>query len=738
MITSVYSGDSTFASSTSLSVDETVSQASTTTALTSSANPSSTGQNVTFTALVAPVAPGGGTPTGSVTFFNGTTQLLVVPLSGGSAAYSTSALTLGSYSISAVYTGDTNFLGSSSASLTQNVNTDGSDTTIASSANPSVFGQSVTFTAQVTPAISGSGTPLGSVSFFDGITELGTVPLSGGVAIFPTSDLSRGSHLITAKYSGDSGFGASTSSDLQQTVNQANTQTVVTPSPAAIILGGSVTFTAVVTPVSPASGVPTGTVTFLDGMSELASEPLSGGSASFSTSTLTLGSHSITAFYAGDGNDFLTSVSSSIDEEVGGTAVALASSGNPSTFGQNETFTATVSADATGSSVPTGSVTFMDGSTSLGTVSLNASGVATSPTENLSGGTHAITAVYSGGNRFAGSTSSALNQLVKPASTSTDLAPFTTLGSFSPSNVFDATVTSAGGTPTGSVTFRDGSEFVATEDVNSSGVAELPAGILSVGTHNLVATYTSNSGNFAPSTSNELTVDVTQTATTTILTSSTSTPLVGQPETFTATVAAFGPGLPLPTGTVVFHDGSTVIGTVPLTAGTASLTVAYPAVGPAHVIEATYGGSTFFTASNSTDQTVSVAQATPATTLVATPRIVRSKIRGAILQVIVQAEFTGGPVPTCSVTFEIGRRKLRTVALVNGSASVAVSASKARGKNFVVDYLGDAKLQSREPRMRRATSARSSSKSSRGNSRHSLHSETQSPRAPQPAQTFGS
>jgi Bacterial Ig-like domain (group 3) len=691
VITSVYSGDSTFAASTSAPLDLTVAQASTTTTLSSSANPSSTGQNVTFTALVAPVAPGGGTPTGSVTFSIGTTQVAVVPLSGGSATYSTSDLTLGSYTIGAVYTGDTNFLGSVAASLTQNVTTDGSVTTIDSSANPSLFGQTVTFTADVTAAVAGSGTPLGSVNFFDGITELGTEPLSGGVASFSTSNLTRGSHTITAVYSGDSAFGQSTSPILLQNVNQGSTLTSVTASPPAIILGQSVTFTALVTPVSPAGGVPTGTVTFLDGMTELATLPLSGGSAAFSTSTLTLGSHSITAYYNGDGNDFLASLSSSIDEEVGGTSVALASSKNPSTFGQNETFTATVSADATGSSVPAGSVTFMDGTQSLGTVTLNASGVATSPVENLSGGTHAITAIYSGETGFATSTSSELDQLVNPASTTTTLTPFDELGSFSPPYSFDATVTSAGGTPTGSVTFRDNGKIVATEDVDSAGVANYTFSSPALGTHDLVATFTSNSGNFAPSTSNERTFDVVVTATSTVLTTSTSTPAVGQPVTFTANVAPLAVIAVSPPGAVVFHDGSTVIGTVPLTAtGTASLTVAFSTVGPAQVIEATYAGSTDFTSSNSTNQTVSVVPATPTTTLVATPHFVRSKVRGVTFQVSVQAEFAGGPVPTGSVTLDIGRRAFRTVRLVNGSASVVVSASKARGKNFVVHYLGDA------------------------------------------------
>ena len=184
---------------------------------------------------------------------------------------------------------------------------------------------------------------------------------------------------------------------ITQNVNQATTQIVVTPSPAASILGQSVTFTAVVTPVPPGAGVPAGSLTFFDGTTELGTMTLNAGSASISTSALTVGSHSITAVYDDNGEGFLGGTSSPVIELVGGTTVGLVSSTNPSTFGQSVTFTATVAASAAGSSVPTGSVTFMDGTQTLGSSSVNNSGVASISTASLSGGTHAITAVYGAG-----------------------------------------------------------------------------------------------------------------------------------------------------------------------------------------------------------------------------------------------------------------------------------------------------------------------------------------------------
>ncbi len=118
-ITAVYGGDSNFAASTSKAVTQVIAQATTTTTLTSSLNPSNVGQSVTFTASVAPEFSG--TVTGTVSFYDGTTLLKGVTLSGGSAAYTTSKLAGGTHNITATYNGSTSFSGSSD-SLTQTVN----------------------------------------------------------------------------------------------------------------------------------------------------------------------------------------------------------------------------------------------------------------------------------------------------------------------------------------------------------------------------------------------------------------------------------------------------------------------------------------------------------------------------------------------------------------------------------------------------------------------------------------
>jgi hypothetical protein len=116
---------------------------------------------------------------------------------------------------------------SGSAPLSITVKPAPTTTSLSSSANPSVYGQAVTFTATVAPT-TGTGTPTGTVTFTDGSTTLGTSSLSGGKATFTTSTLSVGSHTIGAAYSGDSTFKASSAS-LTQTVNKAPTKLTAAP-----------------------------------------------------------------------------------------------------------------------------------------------------------------------------------------------------------------------------------------------------------------------------------------------------------------------------------------------------------------------------------------------------------------------------------------------------------------------------------------------------------------------------
>ena len=171
-------------------------------------------------------------------------------------------------------------------------------TVIASSLNPSVEGQAVTFNAKVSSRV---GTPKGTVNFFYGSTNLGDAVLnSSGIARFTISTLPARADSITAAYNGDVTLAPSTSSVLQQAVGQATTTTTLTSSPNPSTVGETVTFTATVT--GQYSGTPFGTMTFKEGNTVLMKMRLKNKAASFSTSNLTHGKHTIQAIYSGGTN----------------------------------------------------------------------------------------------------------------------------------------------------------------------------------------------------------------------------------------------------------------------------------------------------------------------------------------------------------------------------------------------------------------------------------------------------
>ncbi len=219
-LTASFFGVSGFAASTSAAVTVTVSRAATTLTLGSSVNPAVTGQAVTFTARVAAVAPGAGRPTGTVTFKDGSVILGTVAVgTGGTATFTTSFAATGGHAITAVYSGDPIFVGSSQA-LTEQVNAAPTRkaTTLAlfASANPVVVGQAVTFTATVRDP-TGTGTPTGTVTFFVGNTVVARVTLdANGQARIRGFFSVAGLFTIRAVYSGDANFDASSQSLTEQ------------------------------------------------------------------------------------------------------------------------------------------------------------------------------------------------------------------------------------------------------------------------------------------------------------------------------------------------------------------------------------------------------------------------------------------------------------------------------------------------------------------------------------------
>ena len=380
--------------------------------------------------------------------------------------------------------------------------------------DPSVVGQPVTVGYSVTGS---GGTPSGNVTVSDGVNSCTGTVAAGSCSITLTT---AGARTLTASYAGDSNFLPSTSAGAAHMVSQASTTvslartTGASPAP----YGTSLTFTATVTVTSPGSGTPTGTVTFFDGATSIGTGTLSATSpfkATFTTSSLSVAVHSITAVYTGDASFAASPTSSPVGQTVttATTTTTVATSDNSTVFGESVTFTATVTPQVAGST-PTGTVTFKDGATTIGTGTLDGGSPpqATFTTSALSVATHPITASYGGDGNFSGDASPSINQVVAKAATTTTLtsSPNPSLAGQSVTLTATVSVTAPGdGTPSGTVNFRAGTSSIA-----GCGAVSLAAGQATCTTTfaatatNLNGVY-SGDGNFATSTSPNFTQTVT-------------------------------------------------------------------------------------------------------------------------------------------------------------------------------------------------------------------------------------
>ncbi len=418
--------------------------AGTSTDVVSNLNPSTFGNNVTFTTTITNLDGSGGPPTGSVEFFDGATDLgagSALTANGAdtaAATFNTATLSAGDHNIRAVYAPTGDFLGSNKA-LTQSVDA-GTSTGVVSNLNPSTFGNNVTFTATVTNTSGSGGTPSGSVDFFDVTTGTdltpGGTPLSGGVATFSTATLSVGDHTISVVYTPAGDFLGS-SGALTQSVD-AGTSTGVVSNLNPSTFGNNVTFTATVTNTSGSGGTPSGSVDFFDVTTGTdltpGGTPLSGGVATFSTATLSVGDHTISVVYTPAG-DFLGSSGSLTQSVFAVTSMMPIGSvppGNtieldpPPPTGTGTAvvmYTATVTNDSISGGAPTGFIMFTvqgtaPGSTSTVTVMLTGSGATTSTAGATAtygaADTYTVTAHYIPTGDFLANTDMTLTETVTP------------------------------------------------------------------------------------------------------------------------------------------------------------------------------------------------------------------------------------------------------------------------------------------------------------------------------------
>ena len=251
--------------------------------------------------------------TGPVTFYDGSTVIGTAPVVNGVATITVPSLPLGPNPITAATPGGDTSNAATSPVTPVVVSKTIPTVALISSANPAEFNQTITFTATVPAAASGV------MTFRDGTVVLGTGAVNAaGLALLTTSNLTIGSHTITATYGGNSSYEAAASAPLGQVIGKIPTAVTLSQSAAAQLLHNVVTFAATVTAASP---TPTGTVTFLEGTTVLGTTALNtngtvvalakSADAAYATSGLTTGSHQIVAVYSGDAS-FSTSTSAPV------------------------------------------------------------------------------------------------------------------------------------------------------------------------------------------------------------------------------------------------------------------------------------------------------------------------------------------------------------------------------------------------------------------------------------------
>ncbi len=384
-ITADYGGDANDNASSG-STSESVAPDSTTTVLGATASPV-VGQSVTYTATVAAVSPGSGTPTGTVTFTQGATTLCAaVALSQSSpdtATCSTSYPAPTTVNVTAAYSGDANDNASSGAKSVTVVK-DATVQGLTSTANPSVTGQQFIVTDSLSAAAPGAGTPTGTVTFSfstPGATPscqgADTVVIASAKATCILSGLnpSQSQLSVSANYHGDTNFDAGTAATpLVETIHAANPAFAITSSANPVVTGDAVTLNATISAAAPGStsgatptGTPTWAITGHGGVTVNCTSTSTGTSGTNETATCAVAAgqlvfsgtpYVVKVSYPGDAN-FNAGVGTFQENVTLGTSAVAVHIVRPTSNGGTATITATVSGQPASLGTPTGTLNFV-------------------------------------------------------------------------------------------------------------------------------------------------------------------------------------------------------------------------------------------------------------------------------------------------------------------------------------------------------------------------------------------
>lgn len=678
-ITAVYVGNTNELPSTSAPIVQIVRLATTTLKLATGSNPTLSGAALRLTASATST---GGTPGGIVNFFAGANQVGSAPLNiqGVAVLQLASAQWLpGTYALKATYPGDAANSAVTSQPVAEVITLATTTITLASSLNPAGLGAHVLFTAT---ASSNGGTPGGSITFSDGNSLLGSATLNAAsTASFSTTSLAIGNHPIIATYAGDPYDTASTSAPLAEQVNAATVAVTLTSSHTPSLFADPVTLTA---NVSGSGSVPAGSVIFFDGATPMSTVPVgAGGQATFTTSALVIGSHTLTAQYSGDANH-RSITSTSVNQPVlQSTTVALQSASSHVIAGLPITLRVTVSGTSNqpGAPQPGGSITLSDANKFLSTLAVDASGQATW-TGSLSVGSHTLTAAYSGDKDDAPSNASPLPMLVDIATTATTLTVSPNPAAFGSPITLSVAVTSNGVTPTGTVIFLDGAVTLIGLPLDANGTASLTLSALAPGIHALTALYSGNPNN-SPSQSLAVSEQIVL-HTALALTSNANPALLGDPVTLTLT-AANGTGTP-PTGMLFLSDNGASLGLIALVNGTATVTLPNATLG-AHTLLASYAGDNNNGPASAQPLTLSVTLRPSTTSLTATSSALAA---GQQLILVSVVQVRGAQPATGNVTFQAGSTVLGKVAISPAGVATLTLNPPSGTLSITAQFSGDA------------------------------------------------
>ncbi len=543
-------------------------------------------------------------PGGSVQVWEGPYYRGSASIAAGHGEVLISPPSYGWHSYTLKYGGDFN---TRSATGYATLNVTGAPTTTVLSAGPSSpqpYGTAVTLTATVTNNAPGANPVYqGDVQFFDGATLIGSATVWAGIAQITTNSLSVGVHgALQAKYLGlttctsncpyypDYYYYKSTSATISYEILKADTTTQLLSSTNPSLYGQPIALVATVQRLdgSPASG----SVTFKAGAITLGTVALASGVATLGTATIPVGDTQITATFGGSATE--SGSAATLTQTVGGgtTTLALATNPSPSTVGVGISITATVAPVAPSTANATGTVSFYDGATLLGTAAL-ASGQATLYTSSLALGAHSLSATYAGDAGYSGSSGSVAHTVnVGPASCSMS----SVLGYFGDGTKIQLVVSPTAQT-TGSVTFFDNATLTPLATVPLvGGKAAYDASGLSPYGRTILATYSGDTNFLGCSSLATATISKAP-----VVVSLTSAANPTQPPDAVVLIGTVAPKTPnstgkLPTGTLRFYESpsKTLVGagTIDPATGMASLSLTLaPGV---YTYYASYGADAYY------------------------------------------------------------------------------------------------------------------------------------------------